>query len=124
MVWPIISQIAKAITGPRTALVAEAAHVMPPIGAQGLNMSLKDLACLLDLALAAPGTLGSQQMLDSYARARHPDIRLRVTGIDALNRASIAGSPLAQELRAKGIAALHGVTPVRRTLMQMGLGAR
>ena len=124
MVWPIISQIAQAITGPRTALVAEAAHVMPPIGAQGLNMSLKDLACLLDLALAAPGTLGSQQMLDSYARARHPDIRLRVTGIDALNRASIAGSPLAQELRAKGIAALHGVTPVRRTLMQMGRGAR
>lgn len=124
MVWPIISQIAQAITAPRTALVAEAAHVMPPIGAQGLNMSLRDLDCLLELAQATPNALGSPQMLDTYARRRHPDIRLRVTGIDALNRASIAGSPLAQELRAKGITALYGVTPVRRTLMQLGLGAR
>ena len=62
-------------------------------------------------------------MLDSYARKRHPDIKLRVTGIDALNRASIAGSPTAQALRTKGITALYGVAPVRRTLMQMGLGA-
>ena len=123
-VWPIISQIADALTAPRTALVAEAAHVMPPIGAQGLNMSLRDLDCLLTLAQAQPDQLGTTAMLDSYARKRHPDIKLRVTGIDALNRASIAGSPTLQALRSKGIEALYGVAPVRRTLMQMGLGAR
>lgn len=122
--WPIISQIADHLTAPRTALVAEAAHVMPPIGAQGLNMSLRDLSCLLDLAAAAPDQLGAPAMLDAYARKRHPDIKLRVTGIDALNRASIAGSPMMQSLRAKGIEALYGVTPVRQTLMQLGLGAR
>ncbi len=123
-VWPIISQIADQLTAPRTALVAEAAHVMPPIGAQGLNMSLKDLSALLDLAKATPGDLGSPRMLDSYARQRHADIRLRVTGIDALNRASMAGNPALQQMRAKGIQALYGVKPVRRTLMQMGLGAQ
>jgi 2-octaprenyl-6-methoxyphenol hydroxylase len=122
--WPIISQIADHLTAPCTALVAEAAHVMPPIGAQGLNMSLRDLSCLLDLAAAAPDQLGAPAMLDTYARKRHPDIKLRVTGIDALNRASIAGSPMMQSLRAKGIEALYGVTPLRQTLMQMGLGAR
>ena len=122
--WPIISQIAQSLTAPRTALVAEAAHVMPPIGAQGLNMSLKDLSCLLDLAIAQPTQLGMPAMLDSYARARHPDIKLRVTGIDALNRASVAGNPMMQSLRSKGIEALYGIEPVRRTLMQMGLGAR
>ncbi len=53
-VWPIISQIADRFCAERTALLAEAAHVVPPIGAQGLNMSLADLACLLDLAKAAP----------------------------------------------------------------------
>lgn len=123
-IWPIISQMALALTAPRTALVAEAAHVMPPIGAQGLNMSLKDLSCLLDLAVAQPDQLGAPAMLDGYARARHPDIKLRVTGIDALNRASIAGSPMMQSLRSKGIEALYGITPVRQTLMKMGLGAR
>ena len=123
-VWPIISQVAETITGPRMALVAEAAHVMPPIGAQGLNMSLKDLACLQDLAQADPAAIGSPHMLDAYGRKRHPDIRLRAAGIDALNRASIAGNPILQDLRAKGIQALFGVTPVRRSMMDLGLGAR
>ncbi|WP_394177435.1 UbiH/UbiF family hydroxylase [Yoonia maritima] len=122
-VWPIISQIADKITGPRVALVAEAAHVMPPIGAQGLNMSLRDLASLLELAQANPTELGDRQMLDAYARARHPDIKLRIAGIDALNRASISGGALAQDLRAKGIQMLYGLTPVRRKLMELGLGA-
>ncbi|MEO0917331.1 MAG: UbiH/UbiF family hydroxylase [Pseudomonadota bacterium] len=123
MVWPIISQVADRLTAPRTALVAEAAHVMPPIGAQGLNMSLRDLDCLLELAKAQPGDLGSRAMLDAYARKRHPDIKLRIAGIDALNRASIAGNPLVQNMRARGIEALYGIAPIRRSLMQLGLGA-
>ncbi|MDO5704688.1 MAG: FAD-dependent monooxygenase, partial [Paracoccus sp. (in: a-proteobacteria)] len=54
--WPIISQIADRFSGPRTALMAEAAHVVPPIGAQGLNMSLADLAALIDLSRTDPGS--------------------------------------------------------------------
>ncbi len=122
-VWPIITQISDSLTGPRTALVAEAAHVVPPIGAQGLNMSLGDLSELLDLAKATDD-LGGPEMLDAYARARHGDIRLRVNGIDALNRASIAGNPIFQDLRSIGIKALFGATPIRRKLMELGLGAR
>jgi 2-octaprenyl-6-methoxyphenol hydroxylase len=120
--WPIISQIADAITGERTALIAEAAHVVPPIGAQGLNMSLADIATLHDLAVKAPGALGDAAMLDAYGRARHPDIRLRVAGIDALNRASMAGGQVFRDLRAQGLRALYAATPVRKTLMRTGLG--
>lgn len=122
-IWPIISQIADRLTAPRCALVAEAAHVMPPIGAQGLNMSLRDLACLTALAKANPDALGSPAMLARYARARHPDIRLRVAGVDALNRASMAGQPAAQALRVKGIEVLFGIAPLRKSLMRLGLGA-
>ena len=46
-----------------------------------------------------------------------------MTGIDALNRASIAGSAIAQDLRVAGIKALYGATPIRRKLMELGLGA-
>jgi 2-octaprenyl-6-methoxyphenol hydroxylase len=122
--WPIISQIADALTAERVALIAEAAHVVPPIGAQGLNMSLADIATLRDLAIANPASLGDQAMLDRYARARHPDIRLRVTGIDALNRASMAGSQTLRDLRAQGLRLLHGTGPVRKTLMRKGLGLK
>ena len=124
MVWPIISQIADHMTAERTALMAEAAHVVPPIGAQGLNMSLADLACLLDLSKAAPDTLGDAKMLAAYHRRRHPEVQLRVTGVDLLNRASQAENPLLRDLRAKGVEALYGLGPLRKTLMRMGLGAK
>ena len=122
-VWPIISQIADRITAPRTALVAEAAHVMPPIGAQGLNMSLADMACLLDLATAAPDRLGDPAMLAAYDRQRHAEMKLRVRGIDLLNRTSMAQSALVHDLRALGVRALHDAAPVRHRLMKLGLGA-
>ncbi len=123
-VWPIISQHASRLSGERIALIAEAAHVVPPIGAQGLNMSLNDLATLLELAQANRDTLGEAEMLETYHRTRHPDIKLRVQGIDLLNRASQASTPLARDLRAAGLNALYGLAPVRKMLMQMGLGMR
>ena len=123
-IWPIISQIAGRFTSERVALIAEAAHVVPPIGAQGLNTSLGDLAVLLDLAKAAPDRLGNAQMLATYQKQRHAEVALRVRGIDVLNRASMAQSPLLRNARAAGLQALYGMAPVRKMLMQMGLGAR
>jgi 2-octaprenyl-6-methoxyphenol hydroxylase len=108
----------------RVALVAEAAHVVPPIGAQGLNMSLGDMRVLLELAEAAPERLGDKAMLDTFHRRRHTEVRARVAGIDLLNRASmIAAQPL-RDMRAAGLNAIYSMPAVRRTMMQMGLGAK
>ncbi|SMO53130.1 2-octaprenyl-6-methoxyphenol hydroxylase [Paracoccus laeviglucosivorans] len=117
--WPIISQIADSFTGPRTALIAEAAHVVPPIGAQGLNMSLADLADLLALSGDRPGEKAG---LDAYNRRRRPEAMARLLGIDALNRTSmIAARPL-RDLRAAALGSLYAVAPVRKLLMRAGLG--
>src|SRR5690606_489989 len=62
-VWPVMSQIATRFNAQRSVLIAEAAHVIPPIGAQGLNMSLADLACLLDLCRNDPAHIGEPAML-------------------------------------------------------------
>ena len=122
--WPIISQIAARMAGERTALVAEAAHVVPPIGAQGLNMSLADLRVLLDLATASRADPGTAALLDAYHRARHLEVQARVTGIDALNRASMMGAQGLRDLRATALNALYSVAPIRKTLMRAGLGVR
>jgi len=119
-IWPIIAQLAERITAPSTALVAEAAHVVPPIGAQGLNMSLTDISTLLDLANRHE--LGSREMLQAYEKARFADIRRRVNGITMLNRASISGQPIIQAARNAGLNLLHGVRPLRQALMRTGLG--
>ncbi|UYV38544.1 UbiH/UbiF family hydroxylase [Rhodobacteraceae bacterium D3-12] len=122
--WPIISQLAERMSGERLALVAEAAHVVPPIGAQGLNMSLGDMRVLLDLAQANPDSLGDAAMLDTYHRRRHMEVRARVTGIDILNRASMIESRPLRDLRAAGLNAIYALPQVRKTMMQLGLGAR
>ncbi len=124
-IWPIVSQVAARLDGPRTALVAEAAHVIPPIGAQGLNMSLRDIATLLDLVIAAQGQgadIGAADLLARYHRARHPDILARVAGVEALNLASSAEMPVLRDLRRTGLRLLHGAGPLRRRAMTLGLG--
>ncbi|MEM7238034.1 MAG: FAD-dependent oxidoreductase [Pseudomonadota bacterium] len=119
--WPIISQIAPRITAPRLALIAEAAHVIPPIGAQGLNMSLADVECLADLAARAPDP-GGEALLGTYARRRWPDMAARVAGVDLLNRAAqVEWQPL-RDLRRLGLKAIHEIAPLRRAAMRMGLG--
>ena len=120
--WPIISRTAERFAGQRIALVAEAAHVAPPIGAQGLNMSLADIALLLELAQARPGALGDAEMLATYDRRRRLSTKARIAGVGLLNRISKAGDPLTTGLRATGVKALHDATPVRRALMRLGLG--
>jgi 2-octaprenyl-6-methoxyphenol hydroxylase len=122
--WPIITQVAARMSSQRLALMAEAAHVMPPIGAQGLNMSLADLSALLDLAVAHPAELGGPEMLTAYHRKRHLEIEARLAGIDLLNRASMQGAPLLRDARAAALTALYALEPVRKTLMKAGLGVR
>ncbi len=123
-IWPIISQSAERLTGERLALVAEAAHVVPPIGAQGLNMSLGDMRVLLELAKASPATLGDSAMLETYHRKRFNEVKLRVKGIDLLNRTSMVETRSLRDARALGLNALYSLAPVRKVLMQMGLGVR
>ncbi|WP_306005351.1 UbiH/UbiF family hydroxylase [Aquicoccus porphyridii] len=123
-VWPIISQIADRMHGERVALVAEAAHVVPPIGAQGLNMSLSDMRTLLDIAQSNPDQLGDRQMLETYHKHRHTEVAARVAGVDLLNRASMIESQPLRDLRAMGLGAIYSLAPVRKVMMQLGLGAR
>ncbi|MCA8880855.1 MAG: UbiH/UbiF family hydroxylase [Rhodobacteraceae bacterium] len=121
--WPIISQVAHRFTAERLALVAEAAHVVPPIGAQGLNMSLADIRTLTDLIDGAADP-GAPTLLDAYARARRAEVLTRIAGIDLLNRASMLEPRPLRDLRRAGLTVLSGVAPLRRGLMRLGLGAR
>ncbi|WP_273508760.1 UbiH/UbiF family hydroxylase [Planktotalea frisia] len=123
-IWPIISQHADRLSSERLALIAEAAHVLPPIGAQGLNMSLSDIRALRDLAIARPEGLGDAAMLDAFHKARFNDIRLREAGITLLNQTSMLSAAPLRDARAAGLNALYSFAPLRKSIMQMGLGAK
>ncbi len=124
-IWPIVTQLASRLDGPHTAIIAEAAHVIPPIGAQGLNMSLRDIATLVDLCAQArqsQADIGAPELLAQYNRRRHPDILARVAGVDLLNRAAMTDVQALRDLRRTGLRALHAAGPLRRTAMRLGLG--
>lgn len=119
--WPIVGRLAERLQAPRLALVAEAAHVVPPIGAQGLNMSLRDVEVLAEL-LAGAEDPGAPSLLEAYERRRLPDLRLRGLGVDLLNRAAKIESRPLRELRALGLAAIRDLPPLRAAAVRMGLG--
>lgn len=118
--WPIISQQAESLIGVRTALIAEAAHVMPPIGAQGLNTSFADIRALIDAA--GRNGIGSEQMLDDYAQARQRDITLRERGVEMLNRAALTDAQPLRDLRRSGLRLLGGLAPMRHAAIRRGMG--
>jgi len=119
--WPMIGQIAHRMAAKRVALVAEAAHVIPPIGAQGLNMSLADVECLARLADGAPDP-GAATLLAAYERRRLPETAARVAGIHGLNMAAKAEAQPLRDLRQLGLSAIHNLWPVRQLAMRLGLG--
>ncbi|WP_422071494.1 FAD-dependent monooxygenase [Tranquillimonas rosea] len=120
--WPVITQTAHRMTARRTAILAEAAHVLPPIGAQGLNTSLVDVALLLNLAERHRETLGGDEMLAAFERGRTRDVHARAAVIDLFNRVCKSDRPLAQAARTAGLSAVHGLAPLRRKIMRAGLG--
>ncbi len=122
--WPIISQIADRLYSQRLALIGETAHVVPPIGAQGLNMSLADIKVLSDLDQKYPDQLGSTDTLNAYQKNRIFDIRQRVAGVSALNQISISSNKLVQNIRAFGLENFFQVPAIKHTTMKLGMGNR
>ncbi len=123
-IWPIITQTAKQLAEGRVAVVAEAAHALPPIGAQGLNTSLNDISALVDAALKSAADPGAPSVLSAYEAARKPDIAARARVIDAFNRVARSGEAVVQALRLVGLKAVHDIQPVRKGVMRAGLGPR
>ena len=119
-VFPLGGLVARRLTSNRMALVGEAAHVMPPIGAQGLNLGFRDVA---DLAICLSGAddPGSPEVLAAYERARRGDVLLRTLAADLLNRTLISAMPLFQLARGGGLLALSLPGPLRRAAMRRGM---
>lgn len=124
-VWPMISQVPSRLISARLALIAESAHVVPPIGAQGLNMSLHDIETLAQLMAKAKfnnDDIGATTLLKSYERKQLPKTLARVGGIDLLNRASMFEPKTLRDLRYAGLSAINRIGPLRKLAIKVGVG--
>jgi 2-octaprenyl-6-methoxyphenol hydroxylase len=119
--WPLSAMTARRFGIGRVALIGEAAHVFPPIGAQGLNLSLRDIETALELATAARAANGSLAIGEAYDRRRRVDVVSRTAAIDLVNRSLLSGFLPVQMLRAAGLHMLSAIPPLRYLAMNEGV---
>ncbi len=118
--FPMQGLVARDFAKNRIILIGEAAHVVPPIGAQGLNMSLRDAAQAADL-MEGEDDPGNAALLAKYDALRRRDVQPRQQVIDMMNRSLLSGFVALEAGRAAGISLLQQFGPLRRAAMQYGL---
>ncbi|MGI9380019.1 MAG: FAD-dependent monooxygenase, partial [Methyloligellaceae bacterium] len=134
--FPLAGMHADTFARGRILLVGEAAHLIPPIGAQGLNLAIRDCIALTEILgdlrqtdtadERLPGLIndpGHPDRLDAYNQARKSDIRSRSAAVDLMNRSLISGFVPLQAFRSLGLHLIKGFGPIKKFFMEQGLGA-
>ena len=123
-IFPLAIETADCFARDRIALVGEAAHLVPPIGAQGLNLGLRDGATIAELvaeALRQNIDIGAPQVLARYDTQRRADILSRSIAVDLLNRSLLTDFLPAQGARGLSLYLVDRIGPLRRALMREGV---
>jgi len=124
--FPLGFSIAAKFAARRIALVGEAGHVLPPIGAQGLNLGIRDAATIADLVADARRKHvdpGSDLVLEAYDRQRRGDVRSRALAVDWMNRSLLSDFLPLHLARGLGLHLASRIGVLRRFLMRQGMGA-
>ena len=122
--FPLGVETARSFAARRIALAGEAAHVIPPIGAQGLNLGLRDVATISELVVEAHREgrdVGGDDLLARYDRMRRADVTSRTVAVDMLNRSLLSDFLPVQASRGLGLYLIDRIAPLRRALMREGV---
>jgi 2-octaprenyl-6-methoxyphenol hydroxylase len=122
--FPLAIETARSFAQRRIALIGEAAHLIPPIGAQGLNLGLRDAAAIGELVVAsrrAGGDVGAADLLGRYDALRRADVKSRSFAVDLLNRTLLSDFLPVQSARGLGLYLIDRVGPLRRAVLREGV---
>jgi 2-octaprenyl-6-methoxyphenol hydroxylase len=123
-IFPLTIETANAFARRRIALIGEAAHVVPPIGAQGLNLGLRDGAAIAEIVADARRQnvdLGAPELMARYDSERRADVTSRTIAIDLLNRSLLTDFLPAHGARGLSLYFADRIGPLRRALMREGV---
>src|SRR5262249_9151803 len=134
-VFPLTVETAKRFAARRVALIGEAAHVIPPIGAQGLNLGLRDAATIVELVVAARRDghskskdarerafdIGADELTARYDAMRRADVTSRTLAVDLLNRSLLSDFLPLAAARGLSLFLLDRVGPLRRAALREGV---
>jgi 2-octaprenyl-6-methoxyphenol hydroxylase len=120
--FPLEIATAQRFGAHRVALIGEAAHVLAPIGAQGLNLGLRDAAIIGELVVAAHRDgRDVGEVTERYDHMRRADVMSRMLAVDLLNRSLLSDFLPLQGARGLGLFLLERIGPLRRAAMREGV---
>jgi 2-octaprenyl-6-methoxyphenol hydroxylase len=114
---------------PRTVILGNAAHAIHPVGAQGFNLGLRDVAVLAELLAderkrGAAAEFGSPGLLGRYSEWRRKDHEGTIAYSDGLARIFSNPTGLAAGVRTLGMFAHALIPALRRQLAVRAMGYR
>ncbi|WP_336276803.1 UbiH/UbiF family hydroxylase [Bartonella sp. CB178] len=119
--WPLSGLLPRHFAANRTILVGEAAHVLPPIGAQGLNLGFSDIRTLIDVLHNKISEINFEEVVTHYNRYRKPDVFIRSGSVHMLNRALLSSVLPVHIMRSIGLGLLRHHSPLRSFCMREGI---
>lgn len=118
--FPLGGLRAEKMAAGRVFLIGDAAHAIPPIGAQGFNLGLRDVDTLMAV-LGKTGLSRVDEAVREFNRRRAGDVASRAAAVDLLNRSLLSDFVPVQAMRSVGLFALSAMPPLRRALMREGV---
>ena len=122
--FPLALSKAQHVTSTRTVLIGNAAQTLHPVAGQGLNLGLRDIAQLVELVANNTISLGSAEMLKTYADSRQSDRNTVIKYTDSLVKIFSNDSPLLGHVRSGGLMLVDRIAPLRRLLTTQSMGVR
>ena len=122
--FPLSGMIARSFAQNRVAIVGDAAHVFPPIGAQGFNLGLRDvreICTIASKALFRGEDPGNAKVMSEFNASRQRDVATRTGAVDMLNRSLLTDFLPVQAVRGLGLFALANIPVLRKFAMRQGL---
>ena len=122
--FPLSGMIARNFAQNRVSIVGDAAHVFPPIGAQGFNLGLRDvreICTIASKALLRSEDPGNAKVMSEFNASRRRDVATRTGAVDMLNRSLLTDFLPVQAVRGLGLFALANIPVLRKFAMRQGL---
>ncbi len=123
--YPLSMFIAEEFTGPRLALIGDAAHVVHPLAGLGFNLGLRDAAALAECvhdAFALGSDPGGDAVLARYTRWRRFDTVTTAMALDGLNRLFANDNPALKALRDTGLSMVNKIPPLKSLFVTQAAG--